>query len=562
MFPMYLNYAEILNPLKTILYARKSRTDDPTLTIEEVLERHEIRIDEWCEQNIGAKIPEENRFREVVSGEKISERPEFNKVLRLIESPQYNAIICFDIARLSRGDLEDAGRLIKLLRYTSTYIVTVSPFDFYDLSQQRDRELFETALKRGNEYLEYFKKVTNNGKLLSVSQGNFIGSKPPYGYDKIEIIDGKRKCPTLIENKEKADVVRMIFDMYVNQNMGRVNIGRFLDSLNIKSPGGKTWSQSHIKRILENVHYIGMIRYNYRKGVTVVEEGVIKLTHPKAKEGNYLVYKGKHEPIVSEELFYAAQAKQGKNHKAKADTKLRNPLAGLVFCAECGKAMIYNVPNATKRENTRPRLVCNGGVYCNTSSAWFDDVMNEVCLALENSIKDFEVCLKNNTEDSVLVHKKLISNLEMKLKALEEKELAQWEQQSHPDPSQRMPAEIFKKLNERLLIEKEETKQALITARQSTPVSVDYEAKIQTFKTALVALKDPRVDVARKNALLKACIERIDYSRQKPERLKSQKVCYYDKTKKRTSYKSPLKPGGNWSEPPIILNIKLKNVGF
>ena len=78
----------------------------------------------------------------------------------------------------------------------------------------------------------------NRGRLLSVSQGNYIGSIAPYGFDKTTVTDGKRKCPTLKENKEQADVVRMIFDMYVNKDMGRTNICHTLDRMGIKAPKG------------------------------------------------------------------------------------------------------------------------------------------------------------------------------------------------------------------------------------------------------------------------------------------------------------------------------------
>ena len=102
-------------------YLRKSRSDDALLTVEEVLEKHETILDEWAERNLGGKIPEENKFREVVSGETIDDRPEMKRILQLIESPRIKAILVVEVQRLSRGDLEDAGRLIKLLRPTRVH---------------------------------------------------------------------------------------------------------------------------------------------------------------------------------------------------------------------------------------------------------------------------------------------------------------------------------------------------------------------------------------------------------------------------------------------------------
>jgi hypothetical protein len=156
------------------------------------------------------------------------------------------------------------------------------------------------------------------------------------------------------------------------------------------------------------------------------------------------------------------------------------------------------------------------------------------------------------------LHEKLLKNLEKKMQDLEAKELAQWEAQADPDPSQRMPAEIFKKLNEKLLKEKEEVKEAMCNARKSMPDPVDYREKLVRFQDALDALHDPDASVERKNRLLKACIDRIEYKREKPQRIKSQQVLYYDKEKKRTRHKSPLNTGGNWTKPVIDLDVKLK----
>ena len=155
----YYNFAEMFKPEDGIMYLRKSRADDPLLSVGELLEKHEIDIDSWCERNIGGKIAQSDRYYEVVSGEKISERFEFQKVLKEIENPRKKFIACYDVSRLSRGDLEDAGKLIKLLRYTSTYVITTCPQYVYDLSDADDREKFERELKQGNMYLEYFKKI-------------------------------------------------------------------------------------------------------------------------------------------------------------------------------------------------------------------------------------------------------------------------------------------------------------------------------------------------------------------------------------------------------------------
>lgn len=549
---MYYQPKIDFKPEEVIDYLRKSRSDDPLLTVEEVLSKHEAMLDEWAEQHLGAVVPEENKYREVVSGETIAERPEINRVLRLIESPRYKAVAVVEPQRLTRGDLEDIGRLMKLLKHTNTLVIT--PQRIYDLRDEYDWDAFERELKRGNDYLEYTKKILNRGRLLSVSQGNFVGNTAPYGYDKTFVTEGKRKCPILIPNKEEADVVRMMFDLYVNKDMGCTTICKKFDEMGIKPPRGEHWSAAAMTKMLENIHYIGKVKWNHRKTLTIVEEGEFKKTRPVAKVGEYLIYDGKHEAIVPEELFNAAQAKKGKNTRQKPNTKIRNPFAGLIWC-KCGRAMSLRI---YKNRDAAPRLLCDGQTHCRTGSCLYTEIEDRVKVILSDCIKDFEVRLKNNEGDSVKLHMRLINNLEAKQKELEARELAQWEAQADPDPAKRMPPHIFQKLNEKLLKEKEEVRQALCKAYESMPEPVDYEEKIKLFTEALNALRNPDVDAATKNRLLKACIERIEYHRDAPQRIRSKQVRYYDKEQKRTRFKSPLNTGGNWTSPEIVLDVKLR----
>ena len=548
---MYGYHMELnLQPEEVIGYLRKSRADDPMLTVEEVLSKHEQILDEWAERYLGARVPGENKFREVVSGETIADRPKMQNVLRMIESPKIKAVLVVEVQRLSRGDLEDCGRIIKLFRFTNTLVIT--PQKTYDLRDEYDRDMFERELKRGNEFLEYTKKIMRRGTDLSIQSGNYIGSVPPYGYDKAWVTEGKRKCPTLSVNPAQAEVVKMIFEMYVKEDMGMTNIAKRLDASKITPPKGEHWSPAAIRDMLSNIHYTGKIKQNYRKVITVVEDGEIVKTRPKTKVGEYMVHEGKHPAIISEELFYAAQEKIGRNHRAKAKTKVRNPLASLVYC-NCGRAMSYRTYSKGD-----PRLLCTGQTHCHTGSCTFDEMIALVTDILRNCIADFEIQIKNNNGEAMKVHETLLKNLERRMQELEAREIAQWEAQSHPDPAQRMPPHIFTMLNEKLLREKDEVKEAMCEARRSAPTPVDYEEKLKRFQDALEALLDPDKDAQTKNRLLKACIERITYSRQAPERTKSQQILVYDKTIKRTRHVSPLSTGGNWTTYPIELDVKLK----
>lgn len=531
-------------PEETVVYLRKSRSDDPLMDVEEVLANHEKLLDDWAENNLGGIIPEENKYREVVSGETLKDRPEILKLLRKIENPKIKAVAVVEPQRLTRGDLEDIGRMMKLLKHTHTLVAT--PQRIYDLTDDYDFDAFERELKRGNDYLEYTKKILNRGRLLSVSQGYFIGSIPPYGYEKTFVMDGKRKRPTLAEKSEEADTVRMIFDLYVNKDYGTTNICNILEELHIKPPKGKYWSPYAVNDMLSNIHYIGKVKWNWRKTVLIVEDSEIIKTRPKAKDGDYLVYDGKHPAIVSEELFQAAQEKRGRTSRQKASTELRNPFAGLLFC-RCGRAMSLRFyKDKLGKERSAPRLLCDGQTRCRIGSCRYSEIVDRVCNALEKHIHDFTVKLQSDEPEVISFHQEKIRLLERRLKELQEKELALWEMQSDPDVTLRMPPEIFRTLNEKTQAEKESVQQSLREAYETMPSPVDYAKKISTYQEALDSLRNDTITAKEKNRLLKFCIDRMEYYREPPERMKSS---HSDKI---------LVLGANWSDTPIKLDVKMK----
>lgn len=537
-YPVFYNY-------KVKKYGRKSRFDDPLLSVDEVLEKHNKMLDEYAEKYLGGPIPEENTYVEIGSGESLKDRPEITRLLKDIEDPEVQAILVVDVQRLSRGDLEDAGRLIRILRYTNTYVIT--PMKIYDLRDDYDRDAFERELKRGNEYLEYFKKIQARGKLASVKEGNYVGSVAPYGFDRIEKTDDKKTYHTLIERKDQADVVRMVFNWYCNEDIGVTAICRRLESLGVKTKtGGKRWRSYQIFSMLENVHYIGCVRWNWRKTIKIIEDQEIRKLRPKAKVDEYLIFEGKHDGIISEEQFYQAREIKGNRHRTKQDLTLKNPFSGIMYC-KCGAKMGYNTYRRKGVEYAPPKLVCNDQIHCKSGSVVFDEIYRDVCNTIKDCIEDFQLRIKNNHDDSFKLHKDLVVRLEKKLKELEEKEVKQWEAQY--DPEIAMPQEIFKKLNQKLLVEKEEVQKALAKAKGAMPKQVDYREELLKFEDALDALEDPDVDAKAKNQFLKNIIDKIEYERESSVRI----------TKENSKeYGIDTSKGLKWYAPPYEIKMKLK----
>ena len=497
-----------LPPLKVeeiLLYSRKSRTDDPMMSVEEVLSKHEQLLDEWVDRNLPGlgKIPAENRFREVVSGETIESRPHVQELLRRIESPRIKAVLIVEPQRLSRGDLEDIGRIVKLLRYTNTLVITLQYS--YDLRDERDRDLFERELKRGNEFLEYTKRIMLRGRILSMEQyGNYIGNYPPYGYKKVMYKDGKRKCYTLEPVPEEAAVVKMIFEMY-REGMGSYKIMRRLNSLGIPPARGEKWCTSSLLRIRENEHYLGRIVWNRRKGVKVVEDG--QIISKSLRQDDYMVFEGRHPALIDQELWDAVHAIKSAP-PVKGEVTLTNPYAGLVFC-ECGARMAHRRHMRKGVDESCPRLVCVQQYECGNASCTTKEFEKAIVSVLRDAIEDFKVKIDDSVGDQLERHKQLIEAQEKRLRELERKEVAQWDKYTQ----EAMPKHIFDQLNAAVLAEKDEVQRSLCNLRESIPKPVDYEKKCATFAEALETLQNPDVPAKEKNLLLKECFERIVYSR-------------------------------------------------
>ena len=494
---MYREYPKF-KPEEIIVYLRRSRSDDPSMTTEEVFAMHKTKLDAWIERNLDEPIPKENWFEEVVSGETIMDRKEFQKILKLIELPKYSAVLCVECVRLSRGDMEDCGRIMKLFRFTSTYIIT--PERMFDLRDEFDREGFEREIKHGNYYLEYSKKLMKRGKDYAASQGAYVGAVAPYGYKLTRVAVGKKKLPTLEIVEEDAKVVRMIFDWYVNEGVGAQMIANRLDEMSIKPLRADTWRLASIRKILCNEHYIGKITANVHKMDHVVkDQEVIK---KRIRTECYNVFDGLHEPIIDEKTFYLAMKKKDKNPKVHYGKVIRNPLASILYC-ECGHAMIFCYKKGV------PRFECTEQRKCRNASIDGKYLLDEVAKALKNSIEDFSVALDESNDDMIVRHKEKITFLEKRIKDIEYKELSLWQKYTEEG----MPKAVFDSLRIKYETEKSDVEKSLNEAMESMPERIDYTETTLKFHEALEALNNPDASGEKKNKLLKACIKKIVYKR-------------------------------------------------
>lgn len=481
-----------------LIYLRKSRADNPHESVEEVLQKHESMLQEKAERELGGRIPEKCIYREVVSGETIDERPQMLAVLAQIENPALKGVLVVEPQRLSRGDLEDCGRLVNAFRYSKTEVMTLN-MD-YDLTNKMQRKFFEQELMRGNDYLEYTKEILMRGRIAAVKRGCYIGNIAPFGYDKVTNSDGD--CT--LEPNDDAAAVQMAFDMYVNQGKTYLQIARYFDSIGIKPMRSEIWEKCSIRAMLANRHYIGMVVFGSKKTEKVVSGGqvVTRRSRPGDAE-NLIIAKGKHPAIISQELFDAAQEKMDNNPRAKQGFPLQNPFAGLMICQKCGKMMAqHSYPRA------RTRIECRNRNGCGSKSAALDDVVEAAAHVLElEHLPEMESRLQNDNWKAAAIQQKQLEKMNVELDELYKKDARQHDFLEDGTYTK----DVFVKRNKQLMLQIDELKTKIFEAKQSIPKEIDYADKIVKIKEAIKALRDTTMSAEQKNKLLKAIVERIEY---------------------------------------------------
>lgn len=490
---------------KYAMYLRKSRADVEAekLGEGETLARHKKILTELAARQ-GLFVADV--YQEIVSGETIAARPEIQKLIKACYGGKYRGIIIIDVDRLSRGNQGDMQVIMDCLRYSNSRngLLVVTPTKTYDVSHNADdEEYMEFVLFMSRREYKTIQKRLERGRRQAVVEGNYMGSYRPYGYDILKTKSGR----TLLPNPEEAPVVKMIFELRVKDNMTPGEIARRLDAMGVPTySGDPEWSLATIKDILTNPTYTGKVRWNDRMCVKTMVDGRLVTSRPRSnKSDHYMLYEGKHQAIIDDDLFSAAASKFYSD-KTKANLALQNPLAGVLVCKNCGKAMRYRRyvgrPNCVDRYYHAPSQICAA------KSARADDVIGAVVQALRGYIDNFKVTVDNlpeTNEESIQGQLEALQREQAKIERRLSRLFDAWEDGTITNNEF---AERKAVNNKRI----ESVKSQIAALEDSIPDKEMYEEKIMYLSDALNALQDDSLDADVKNAYIKAVVSRIEIS--------------------------------------------------
>ncbi len=251
-------------------------------------------------------------------------RPIFNDVLDRIQAGEANALLCWDIDRLSRNPI-DNGRLQWMLQKGVIKVIMTPGRSYYP----EDAGLLMSI--EGGRATDYVMRLSKNVKrgLNSKALRGWRPSGGPIGYLNVGTEKGNK---TIDIDPERFELVRKMWDLFLTGTYSVSKIRQIateewgLTTLQHRKIGGKAPSMSHLYNVFADPFYYGYFPW---KDPETGEERLIK---------------GNHRPMITEKEYRRAQVLLGKKGKIQPHTR-EFAFTGLMHCGECDSMITAEAKN-------------------------------------------------------------------------------------------------------------------------------------------------------------------------------------------------------------------------
>lgn len=287
---------------KVAIYARVSTEHEAQINaLENQIQYYDNILAQHPEWELVGRYVDEG-----ITGTSVKKRKNFLRMMEDAKNGMFSLILTREVSRFARNTVDTLQETRKLKSYGVELYFTE---DNIRTSDDTDGELRLTlmATLAQNESKKTSVRV-KAGQKISFENGVLYGNGNILGYDRV----GRE----LVVNPEQAETVKMIFNMY-HDGMGCKQIAYELEKRGrVTSTGLTYWQPGTISRLLRNSFYCGKIVYRKQYVPDYLEQKKIN----NYDEVDKIEITGKHEPIISEELFNDCQR--------RLDAKTVNRLRG------------------------------------------------------------------------------------------------------------------------------------------------------------------------------------------------------------------------------------------
>lgn len=312
------------------VYIRVSTDEQAELSPESQLEK----IQEYARRE-GFLILQDQIYVDAgISGKKAEKRPEFMRMIAAAKEKDcpFTTLLVWKFSRFARNQEESI--------FYKSILRSKCGVDVVSVSEPLIAGHFGTLIERIIEWMDEFYSVRLSEEVKRSMEVNARRGKlqttPSFGY---RVEGGK-----LIPQPEEADLVRWIFRTFVD-GKGLYPIARELNAMGVRTHRGNQFENRTVEYILRNPVYIGKLRWN-----------PTGKTRRDFSNENLIVVDSDHEPLISNELWDAAQerldlVKLQWGYKARPTSDLKHWLSGLIRCSACGATLIFSYPHYYKCNN-------------------------------------------------------------------------------------------------------------------------------------------------------------------------------------------------------------------
>lgn len=374
---------------KAALYCRLS-VDDGNFGGSVSIETQKILLEQYCKDH---KITDYKFYCDDGCSGTNFDRPSFKKMLSDIDEGKINLVIVKDLSRFGRNYVE-AGMYVQ--RFTDSNIRFIAADDNYDSLVNSDDLLFLIKNVVNEMYARDVSKKTKAAKKAKARDGQFIGSKAPFGY-KIDPNDRHH----LIVDEPAAQVVKRIFRL-ASEGVGYNKMAKIFREEKVLTPIAYfnlnnpdyfksdywrkefDWHVTSIRAILNNEVYLGKLVYGKQRNKSMKSKE--KVRNPKE---DWIVVENCHEPIITQELWDTVHKILNAKHRPAKAGEVQM-FAGLLYCSDCGHCLTYS-QKQRKDGSYHGAYSCwmyktHGKEYCASHYITFDTIYELVLIDIQRNL--------------------------------------------------------------------------------------------------------------------------------------------------------------------------------
>ena len=340
------------------IYARQSVDKKDSISIESQIE--------FCKYELkGGNCKE---YKDKGYSGKNTERPQFQQLMRDIESGLVRKVVVYKLDRISRSILDFA----KMMDFFQKYEVEfVSSTEKFDTSTPMGRAMLNICIVFAQLERETIQKRVQDAWYSRCQRGFKMGGKTPYGFrTEPYVMDGVRTKKLVIEPTEAA-FVRQMYEMYADPQVSLHDITKKLTADGMRTYHGRPLSRATLSVILRNPIYVmadlDIYEFYKSQGTDIYNDA----TDFAGTNGCYY-YQGKgntedkhkhlqgqtlvlapHEGFIPSELWLKCRKKLLASHTYQPARKATHTwLAGKIKCGNCGYALM-SINNPVRKQYLR-----------------------------------------------------------------------------------------------------------------------------------------------------------------------------------------------------------------